>query len=150
METLKDFGMFLLDEIPDIEKRKGTIRLNNVYFENISRIEQSSFSIFATVIIENSSEYAMTLDINREQLYNFINQMIPSLPKVAESFKEDFEKDFEGIENFSIESITILMAIEARLNLEKGIYLDSNGEQFLSLTPEFLEIYKVSELLWEL
>jgi len=150
METLKDFGMFLLDEIPDIEKRKGTIRLNNVYFENISRIEQNSFSIFATVIIENSSEYAMTLDINREQLYNFINQMIPSLPKVAESFKEDFEKEFTGIENYSIENIIMLIAVEARLNVENGIYLDSNGEQFLSFTPDFLEIYKVSEVLWEL
>lgn len=150
METLKDFGMFLIDEIPDIEKKKGTIQLNNVYFENITRTEKDAFTIFGTVIVENSFEYALTLDLNREQLYNFIVQMIPSLPKVAESFKEDFEKDFSGIENYSIENIIILMAVEARLNVDKGIFLDSNGEQFISFIPEFIQIYKVSEILWEL
>ena len=42
------------------------------------------------------------------------------------------------------------MAVEARLNVEKGIFLDSNGELFISFIPEFIEIYKVSEILWEL
>ena len=55
MNYLKDFGMFLYVQEPDLA-RNGQLELNNICFDSIYRLNENQFSLFASKILGNGIE----------------------------------------------------------------------------------------------
>lgn len=148
MNYLKDFGMFLYEQEPDLVKN-GQLELNNIYFDSIYRFNENEFSLFTSKVLGNGIEYAISIDINREYLDDLISQITNIIPDFGNGLKEEINKSFNEVEAFSIQSFDIIIRAKITLKLKEGILKDFNGEEFIPFEPKVIQLEKVSENLWQ-
>lgn len=148
MTTLPDLGIYIANEYPNKEV-EGTLSLSNVIFDCISRIDQDQYSIFASTILDNKIEYAISIDLDENQVQEFITKLGAPFPSVEESLKEEYAELFEEPNTSSIPDYEINMRVKIRTQIQKGSLKDGNGDEFIPFRYHELDIMKVSEVIWK-